>query len=253
MPTLTACGRATPPDRMRGTNEKRSLEFVVADVLQAAFKTLDHIHNVAFAVVSDEDPDPYKLHTDEVRALSAHACAKRRSSWARGRTAAHSALEHLGIAAAGPIISGSMGEPIWADGIVGSITHCQRCSVAAVTRSREHLSLGIDLENIDRIQEFEISSIVCRPNERAWVLAGKNSRERLGMLFSAKEALYKSLFRSHRRYIDFAEVELSWSADECSFAVVILPFHNRIQGRTVSIVSQIYGSLIFSCSVYETQ
>jgi 4'-phosphopantetheinyl transferase EntD len=253
MPTLAACGCATPPDGIRGTNEKKSLEFVIASVLQAAFKSLGLVHDVAFAVVSDEDPEPYKLRTDEVRALSPHACAKRRSSWARGRTAAHSALEHLGIAAAGPIISGLMGEPIWPDGIVGSITHCQRCSVAAAAQSCEHLSLGIDLENIDRIQEFEISSIVCRPNERAWVLAGKNSRERLGMLFSAKEALYKSLFRSHRRYIDFAEVELSWSADECSFAVVILPSDNRVHGRISSIVSQIYGSLIFSCSVYETQ
>jgi len=232
---------------------KESLESIAASALQSVCKSVNYPDTVTFAVASTEDAVRYQLRPEEDRALSPRAGGKRRLSWIRGRMAARIALEHLGVAERAPLLRGDAGEPIWPNGISGSITHCDPWSIAAVTPSSGSVFLGIDLENIDRIQELEIASLVCRPSERAWIHSGNNSRERLCMLFSAKEALYKSIFPSYRRYVDFIEVGLSWSADESGFQAAIPPSETQTQSALSFISLQHCKNLIFSCSLYMPQ
>ena len=98
----------------------------------------------AIAVEARDDSADAALFPEE-EALLASAIEKRRREFATGRMCAHSALQQLGYPA-GAILRGSRGEPLWPEGVVGSITHCDGYRAAAVARSQEIVTLGIDAE-----------------------------------------------------------------------------------------------------------
>jgi|SRR5581483_3435852 len=229
-----------------------SLESEVNVALHVACTSINHVGSVAIGIASQSTVLRYALLAEEDCGISSLASAKRRANWMRGRVAARIALGKLGTAQ-GAVGRGKAGEPIWPHGISGSITHCLPWSVAAVTESSSSVFLGIDLEDTKRIQEFGIENVVCRPAEREWVHEDSNSLERLCRIFSAKEALYKSLFPSFGHYIDFDEVELCWSGEQCGFQVVTLPCQNGPEGRVSLIASRRSKNLIFSCAVYATR
>lgn len=230
-----------------------SLQVLIGKAFQAACHSLDHIYDIAYAITSGPNDSSYPLHPEEVRALRVRACPKRRLTWSAGRLAAKLVLKQMGITELSPMLCGSLGEPLWPKGISGSITHCHPWSVAAGVQSGGGLFIGIDLESVNRIQDTEIASVVCGKSELEWVCASKDTRERLCMIFSAKEALYKSLYPSYKRYIDFKEVELTFSDGQRCFHATIPPAENHPQGRVSSIAALRHDDLIFSCSVYETQ
>ena len=229
---------------------KELLESIAASALKWACTSTNHRNAVTFAVTSNADAVEHDLHPKEASALSPRAEHRRRLRWTRGRVAAQIALERLEGAERSPLLRGEAGEPAWPNGVSGSITHCDPWSIAAVTQSFGSIFLGIDLENVDRIHELDIASIVCRPNERTWIYSGHNSRELLCRLFSAKEALYKSLFPSYRRYIDFTEVELSWCASESGFRAALPTSESYVQGVIPFVSSQHCNNFIFSCSLF---
>lgn len=232
---------------------KNSLEVLIGKAFQAACHSLDRTDDIAIATTSGPDNISHSLHPEEVRALSVRACPKRRLTWSAGRLAAKMVLMQMGITEPSPMLRGSLGEPLWPKGISGSITHCHPWSVAAGVQSGGSLFIGIDLESVNRIQNTDIASVVCGKSELEWLCASKDPRERLCMIFSAKEALYKSLYPSYRRYIDFKEVELAFSEEQRCFHATIPPAENHAQGRVSAIAALRHDDLIFSCSVYETQ
>lgn len=232
---------------------RECLERAIGAALQEVCRSINHTGAIAFAVTSDLDIIRCDLNFDQAPMMSAKACVTRRASWVRGRAAAHQALKRLGMTARAPISRSEQGEPIWPRGISGSITHCSPWSIAVATESFGSVFLGIDLENANRIQEFGIESVICRSSERVWIHEDCDALERLCRLFSAKEALYKSLFSSYRRYIDFNEVELSWSAADSAFYVAASPQNNPAHGRSSVVASHRYNDLIFSCAAYTTQ
>ena len=61
------------------------------------------------------------------------------------RTCARIALGRLGLPPA-PLLSGPKREPLWPDGVVGSITHCDGYRAVAVARADQLASIGIDAE-----------------------------------------------------------------------------------------------------------
>jgi enterobactin synthetase component D / holo-[acyl-carrier protein] synthase len=229
--------------------QKEFLEGEIDAALHAVFRSINFSRKVAVGVASDPNDREYALVRDE---SCGHPLAfkRRRASWSRGRAAARTALERLGTTPETAVGRGEAGEPVWPFGIGGSITHCAHWSVAAAMQSSGSVSLGIDLEDIKRIQDFEIEKVVCRPAERDWVHEADNSLERLCMMFSAKEALYKSLFPSYRRYIDFSEVELFWCTEQRGFQALILPRHDTPAGIVSLIASRRFNNLIFSSAAY---
>ena len=231
-------------------------EFVESEIeaaLHVVCSSISHSRKVAFGVASDSTAQGYALAADEARVISSLASARRRANWRRGRVAARIALEKLGTAAGAGVGRGEAGEPLWPHGMSGSITHCGPWSVAAATESSDGVFLGIDLEDTNRIQSFGIENLVCRPAEREWLHEDNNALERLCMIFSAKEALYKSLFLTYRRYIDFAEVEVRWCPEARGFRVLVLPYYKRSQARVSLISSRRCNNLIFSCAAYARQ
>jgi 4'-phosphopantetheinyl transferase EntD len=195
-----------------------------------------------------------------MRLLSPRACEIKRVQFTLGRVAARLALKQIGFDNPVPILRGEKGQPLWPDGITGSITHCYPWSVAVVAKSPNHLAIGIDLESVARIKGPDVCDLVCRDVERDWARAGCHFHERLAMIFSAKEAVYKAFYPLCQRYIDFKEVELSWSPEHhrfhCRFIGALSPrillatlcdAHCRCSGDLVFSLLTVCDEKVFAC------
>jgi 4'-phosphopantetheinyl transferase EntD len=191
-------------------------------VEQAAEQRLSVNEHVALAIMSAFGQPDYVLHPDEAKLLPARACSRKRIEFGLGRAAAHLAFEQLGFQDSARVLRGENGEPLWPDGIIGSITHCYPWNVAVAARSSYCVAIGVDLESLHRMEGPDISHLICRQAELDWVRDGRDFRQRLAMIFSAKEALYKALYPICRRYIDFMEVELAWSPEQSCFLAQLL-------------------------------
>jgi 4'-phosphopantetheinyl transferase EntD len=164
------------------------------------------------------DPPGAVLFPPEER-LVARAVEKRRRELTTGRHCARQALARLGIAP-GPILSGPAGEPLWPAGIVGSITHCAGFRAAAVARSTEMATVGIDAEPHEPLPEG-VLEVVALPAERIRLdrLAGHDPTVRWDrVLFCAKEAVYKAWYPHAQRMLDFDEAHIDLHPDPDSTA-----------------------------------
>ncbi|MFG1806743.1 4'-phosphopantetheinyl transferase [Streptomyces sp. NPDC049040] len=152
----------------------------------------------------------------EETAAVARAVPKRKHEYAAGRACARAALGQLGIPP-GPIPRDSRrGAPQWPAGVVGSITHCDGYRAAAVARTADILTLGIDAEPHDRLPEGVFDAIVATDAERAALAAVTQSAPGVHwdrLLFSAKETVYKAWYPFHHRMLGFHEAELLFTAD----------------------------------------
>jgi 4'-phosphopantetheinyl transferase EntD len=146
----------------------------------------------------------------------ARAVAKRRAEYAAGRACARAALTALGTPA-GPIPRDpERGAPVWPEGVVGSITHCDGYRAAAVARATDILTIGIDAEPHGPLPEGVLDIILATDAERA-ALADLTAADPAThwdrLLFSAKETVYKAWYPYHRRMLDFTEAELLLTRD----------------------------------------
>lgn len=211
-----------------------------------------HLGKDAFlAAFHAEDRESPLIHPKEERILSARTCQRKRSEFVLGRAAARYALRELGEFA--PVLRGGQGEPLWPEGIMGSITHCWPWAVALVAKSRRSFAVGIDLENLEKAAWVDISRLICTAKELDWVGHSSGFYKRLAMIFSAKETVYKGLYRFCRQYIDFKDVELSWVPERQSFGVSFVG-GTRTQFPPVGechVHCRCFDGLVFSCMVHE--
>lgn len=164
----------------------------------------------AFVTLSLRNSAEHMLHPEEKCILSARASAKRKKEFSLGRAAVRLALKQLGLQSPPPVLQGEGREPLWPEGIVGSITHCEPWAIVAAARRSVALTIGIDLESATTIRIDDIGALICHDTERNWVAESGGCRERLMMLFSAKEAAFKALYPLCKRFVDFKEVRLKW-------------------------------------------
>jgi 4'-phosphopantetheinyl transferase EntD len=99
----------------------------------------------SFSSVHRAEESPGVVLAEELALLRPETVESRRESFRLGRQAAHQALHGLGRDN-GPILAGDNREPIWPDGVVGSIAHAAGCGVALVAPSEHSDGIGIDLE-----------------------------------------------------------------------------------------------------------
>jgi len=209
--------------------------------------------SASLAVLSAEDQQDHFLHPEEEQALPPRACMRKRTEWVLGRAAACRALRELG-GDPWPVLRGDHGEPVWPEGIGGSITHCWPWTAALLIKAGKRFAIGIDLENLERAALVDFSSVICTAAELDWTRGGEFQR-RLAMIFSAKEAVYKGLHPFCRRYIDFKEVELAWLPRPRSFRVAFvggLKTEFAALGEC-KVLSRRINGLVFSCLVHDTE
>jgi enterobactin synthetase component D len=132
----------------------------------------------------------------------AGAVPQRRREFAAGRLCAARALRQLG--ASGPVgRDEKTREPLWPEGVAGSISHTRALAAAAVTRGP---MLGIDLEpqlSAGALRDVRTSAI----SDAEWALLGADPALATA-LFSAKESLFKCLWPSTRVFLDFPDAQL---------------------------------------------
>ena len=163
-----------------------------------------------FAVRTSTDPGQ-PLLTEEAAQLHPRAVPARRESFRLGRSAAHAALASIGRDL-GPILVGADRQPIWPEGVVGSISHTCGTAVALVAPAGSTDGVGVDIEEVRHAPELE--GQVPRPEEFAWLdeLAPPDRERALFALFSAKESIFKAFFPATFSFFGFDAASLTPTA-----------------------------------------
>ena len=131
------------------------------------------------------------------------------ADFSTGRYCALKALEQLGIQDA-IIPIGEDRAPIWPKGFMGSISHCDSLTGAIVAKSSNHISLGLDIEEIGRVTP-DLWDLVFTENEKNY-LFGLSDEEIIVQstaIFSIKEAFYKFQYPLTKTFLDFLDVEVA--------------------------------------------
>ena len=151
----------------------------------------------------------YELPLDKLSISSNHQFSpKRLSDFSTGRYCAMKALEQIGIQNV-IIPIGKNREPIWPEGIVGSISHCDTLTGAIVSRKADHISLGLDIEEIGRVTA-DLWPYVFTDKEIEYLNTLPIDQQELicTSIFSLKEAFYKFQFPITNLFLDFLDVEV---------------------------------------------
>ncbi len=156
---------------------------MIADLLPSPVAAVDRF----------DDPEGVELFPEEL-ALLEKSVEKRRKEFTTGRFCARTALGQLGFPPV-PVLPGPKREPVWPDGVVGSITHCTGYRAAAVPT---------ELARMDGLR----------------AAGDKVSWDRL--LFSAKESVYKAWFPLTRLWLGFEDADVTIDPDAGTFTARIL-------------------------------
>ncbi|WP_405608707.1 4'-phosphopantetheinyl transferase superfamily protein [Streptomyces sp. NBC_01511] len=162
------------------------------------------------------------------------AVAKRRGEFTTARHCARQALTRLG-APAGAILTGERGAPLWPEGVVGSITHCDGYRAAVVARPARTTSIGIDAEPALPLPSGVLESVAL-PEEQIAVKELLRSEPDVPwdrLLFSAKESVYKAWFPLMRSFLEFEAARLVFDPAGGTFTAHLLAGPARAGSRTL--------------------
>jgi len=148
--------------------------------------------------------------SDAASSLPGTFALKRRAEYLAGRYAAASALGALGLP--GRVERSSRGLPLWPPGSVGSISHGGGLACAVCGREERWRSIGVDVERVLHDTEArELAPAIAHQDELFLLRAALpqvRSGQRLSVLFSAKESLFKCLFPLSGTFLEFSDARL---------------------------------------------
>ena len=167
-------------------------------------------HRLLSDDVETEEVDPHSvgggLLPAEREAIEG-AAQTRVEQFTAGRVCSRLALARLGVAATTPIVRGEDRAPVWPSGFIGSISHTDTWGAAAVARTTDFRSLGIDLEQATPLKEA-LWRRVGTPDERERLRSLPDPGLKGKILFSAKEAVYKCQYPMTLQFLWFHAVEV---------------------------------------------
>lgn len=192
---------------------------------------------VTVEAYGDEGADA-PLYPEE-ETLIERAVLKRRREFTAVRSCARRAMEKLGVPAR-PVLPGERGAPVWPEGLAGSMTHCLGYCAAALVRTGDLASVGIDAELHGPLPEGVLRAVAL-PEEAARIaaLAGRLPAVHWDrLLFSAKESVYKAWFPLTGKWLDFMEADVDLFADDGEssrggFRATLLVPGPRVGGRRI--------------------
>jgi 4'-phosphopantetheinyl transferase EntD len=159
----------------------------------------------------------------EERAVLGRAVEKRRREFVTARACARGALERLGLPPS-PIASGERGQPLWPQGVVGSITHCAGYRGCALAREGRILGVGIDAEPHAPLPKGVLDQ-VARTEERPRLAELARAEPAVHwdrLLFCAKETVYKVWFPLAACWLGFEDAALSFDPVGRTFQAQLL-------------------------------
>ncbi len=156
--------------------------------------------------------DSFALHQIACPPAVSKSVPKRQAEYFCGRLAARFALRHLGRDGE-QVGSGGFREPLWPDGVMGSITHIVGLAGAVVEVNGRYAGIGIDIERVvDLTKDDFLSKTVLSAAENQYLhtCSGQLPLDALQtMIFSAKESFFKAAFPSVGHFFDFDAISLS--------------------------------------------
>lgn len=168
----------------------------------------------------------------EERAAITRAVGKRRAEFATGRACSREALECLGVTAQA-IPSGQGGAPRWPEGVVGSITHCERFRACAVARSTDFASIGIDAEPNQPLPSGVLADIALA-EEMEWLERARAAWPTVcwdRLLFSIKESVYKTWFPLAGRWLGFEDAIVEIDISRKTFEAKLLSGRTNVDAE----------------------
>ncbi len=192
-----------------------------------------------------------KVLTKTEYALTSNWSNKRIMEFSTGRYCARRTLEAPGLENH-DILIGDNREPLWPEGITGSISHCDNLVGAVTSSTTKVKALGLDIEIIGKVG-IEIWDLVFTDNEQKFLRNIKSEDSELysTVIFSAKECFYKLQFPITKTYIDFKEVEISIHGEELKLSFVkgfeyIAPIFEKVIIKYITYNSNVitYGYLL---------
>lgn len=157
------------------------------------------------------------------------AVMKRCSEFSTGRYCARRALHSIGIPAQ-VVPVGQLREPVWPDGIVGSISHDGGICIAIVTRRIDCQQVGVDLictPSHARLLDDRNVGLWAQDTLR-YRFDGRGGLVNLLVPFSIMESAVKVLSPCVRRFVDPREVHLN--IGQASFTASTETFSHAIRG-----------------------
>jgi len=138
------------------------------------------------------------------------AVLKRQVEFAAGRLCARLALQKQGYAGTDTLAIGEHRAPLWPSGYIGSISHGDGQAIAVAAASGEWRALGIDIESMLSYEAAQplVAHLMTAAEQAIGDAAGLPLERWLGLVFSAKESLFKALYPMVGRYFDFLDAEV---------------------------------------------
>jgi len=135
--------------------------------------------------------------------------SRARSASGAGRQIAHELLQRLQCADMA-VARGLLGNPIWPEGIAGSIAHDEEMAVAVAARSGAVGSVGVDIEPASPLPDG-LRDLVMTPRDR---VGGFDPGIAGRILFAVKEAAYKASFPLDGHVLGFEDIAVDLEAGE---------------------------------------
>ncbi len=155
----------------------------------------------------------------EEHQLISTAVDKRRREFSTGRYCAHRALEQMGFKTM-PLLAGSKREPLWPEGVKGSISHSDEYGVAVIGRDQNLISIGIDIEVAKPIST-SVRNLICNEDEIESLGSRSDDPIVWKLIFSAKESIYKCLYPVLHQWIGFSDVQLLFDFESGAYTAMM--------------------------------
>ncbi|MBW0146426.1 4'-phosphopantetheinyl transferase family protein [Marinobacter arenosus] len=138
------------------------------------------------------------------------AVTSRKREFYSGRWLARQALERAGVPAQA-LDRGPLGQPIWPDGVIGSITHGQHYGVAVVVPAGAIQGIGIDLLEDPTAVERHIAHLIVQPDEESLLVDRFPGLPATAVAFCVKEAVVKAVSAHIGQFMDMRDILLMGS------------------------------------------
>ncbi|MDD5067347.1 MAG: 4'-phosphopantetheinyl transferase superfamily protein [bacterium] len=174
------------------------------------------------------------LIAGEIRQIE-ESLSKHKEDFATGRWCARKLLKKIGVRSSS-ILKGGEGEPIWPEGVVGSISHTRGAWCASLASREHYLSLGIDIEPLARDVSRSAVRYFTTIEEREWLKKKKERALYEKLVFCAKESIFKLLYPLLRSRFYFQSVTVFPPSRGTHFTALLNRDLNKIfrKGRRIN-------------------
>ena len=165
----------------------------------------------------------FLLHPEEEKISASFGSSKRRAEFSLGRYCARRALSKFELESVPILRNTESREPYWPKSVRGSITHSEGFAAAAVGLAKDVSGIGIDLESLSRVVDFNIRKHVCVEKEREFIesLTAEQAKRYLRIIFSAKESIFKCFFPISQTYLSFQDAAIIIDEKKFEFSFVL--------------------------------